>query len=134
MEKGTDQMIDVKGKRVFLSGPMTGIENYNVAAFAEAHARMKEAGADHVFDPAVAYLCQRQDAAAAKRHGDYLADCIHELTSRQKRTQGWEPLIPLKYDLLVSLPGWEESDGATLERDVAESCGITTCELEEVWA
>ena len=34
-------------------------------------------------------------------------------------------------DLLVSLPGWEKSAGATLERTVAEACGIEVCELAE---
>lgn len=60
MEEGTDKMIDVKGKRVFLDGTV--------------------------------------------------------------------------YDLFVSLPGREESEGAATERAVAEACGIDVRELEEVFA
>lgn len=37
--------------------------------------------------------------------------------------------VGAKYDLLVSLPGWEESDGARLERAVAEAIGIPCAEL-----
>lgn len=133
MEEGTDKMIDVKGMRIFLSGPMTGRWLYNVSEFAEAHARLKQAGAKYVYNPALGYLCQKQEVAARKRHEDYMADCIHELTDRKKRTQGWEDVIPLKYDMLVSLPGWEESDGATKERVVAEACGIECHDLEAVF-
>ena len=127
-------MIDVHGKRIFLSGPITGTEHHNVAAFAEAHERLKEAGASYVFDPAVGYLYQRQSLASAKTHEDYMTDCLHELTDRKKRTQGWEEVIPRKYDLLVSLPGWEGSDGASTERVVADACGIDVCDLREVFA
>lgn len=132
MEEGKDKMTDVHGKRIFLSGPITGMDHHNVAAFAVAHDDLKEAGAAYVFNPAMRYLGQRPDLAAAKTHEDYMTDCIHELTDRKKRTQGWEQVIPRKYDLLVSLPGWEKSDGATEERAVAEACGIEVCDLWEV--
>lgn len=127
-------MIDLSGKRVFLSGPMTNQRLYNVSEFAEAHARLKQAGARYVYNPALGYLCQKPEVAAIKAHEDYMTDCIHELTERKKRTQGWEDVIPRKYDLLVSLPGWEKSDGATKERVVAEACGIDCADLEEVFA
>lgn len=127
-------MIDIKGKRIFLSGPMTGRWLHNVSEFAEAHARLKQAGAKYVFNPAIGYLCQRTETEQVKTHADYMTDCIHELTERKKRTQGWEDLIPRKYDLLVSLPGWEESDGAITERTVADACGIECVDYEEVFA
>lgn len=132
MEEGKDEMIDVTRKVIFLSGPMTGIERNNVAAFAEAHHDLKEAGAAYVFSPADRYLRQRQEVAAIKTHADYMTDCIHELTDRKKRSQGWEDVIPRKYDMLVSLPGWESSEGARAERDVARACGIEVRDLGEV--
>ena len=134
MEESEDHMIDVSGKRIFLSGPMEGIEHNNVAAFAEAHDYLKGAGADYVFNPAIGYLCQSQRHARLRTHEDYMTDCIHELTDRRKRTQGWEDLIPCKYDMLVSLPGWEESRGASTERAVAVACGIECRDLAEVLA
>ncbi len=127
-------MIDVNGKRIYISVPMSDRRLHNVAEFAEAHARLKCAGAAHVFNPTIGYLCQRNEVAALKDHDDYMTDCVHELTERKKRTQGWEDVIPRKYDLLVSLPGWEDSDGATTERVVAEACGIECADLEEVFA
>ena len=36
------------------------------------------------------------------------------------------------YDVLVSLPCWQDSAGARLEREVAVACGIDVCELAEV--
>ena len=121
----------IYGKRVFLSGPMTGLPDYNVAEFAKAHARLKEAGAKYVYNPALTYLCQRHDVAAAKEHQDYMLDCIHELTDRKKRSQGWETLVPKAYDALVRLPGWQDSDGARMEWEVAMACGIEIIDLEE---
>ena len=129
MEEGKDQMIDVKGKRVFLSGPMTGRYHYNVAAFAVAHARLKEAGADWVFDPAVAYLRETREESERHDHSEYMRRCLSELTRpRYGQRDGNE------YELLVSLPGWDGSEGATIERAVAEACGIEACDLEEVFA
>lgn len=111
----------IEGKDVFLSGPMSGIDHYNAAAFAEAHAICKEAGAHRAFNPAIEWLCE---SGEANDHAYYMRKCINELVI----TLGIEPY----YDVLVSLPGWQESEGARLERDVAVACGIAVCELSEV--
>lgn len=113
----------VKGRRVFLSGPMSGIENLNVGAFAEAHAKVKEAGAYEVYNPAIEYL-QQPGLEGSHEHSWYMARCINELTA----------LHPYRthYDVLVLLPGWEGSDGALLEREVAAACGIEVISLDEV--
>lgn len=129
MEEGKDEMIDIKGKRVFLSGPMTGRYCLNVAAFATAHARLKEAGAHWVFDPAVAYLRETDDESGRRGHAEYMRRCLNELT---RPTYGQKE--GTEYDMLVSLPGWEGSDGARTERAVAEACGIECHELSEVVA
>lgn len=129
MEEGKDEMIDITGKRVFLSGPMSGRYCYNVAAFATAHARLKEAGADWVFDPAVSYLRETRHESERHNHSEYMRRCLHELTRPQyDRKDGHE------YDLLVSLPGWRDSEGAATERTVAQACGMEVCDLEEVFA
>lgn len=129
MEEGKDKMIDVRGKRVFLSGPMTGRYHNNVAAFAVAHARLKEAGAEWVFDPAVAYLRETAEESERHDHDEYMRFCINELT---RPTYGYKD--GNEYKLLVSLPGWDGSEGATIERAVAEACGIEVCDLEEVFS
>ena len=111
------------GKRVFLSGPMTGHRHNNAAAFATAHAIVKELGAGFVYNPATAWLSQRKEWEEVKRHEDYMLDCVHELTRRDFRGKPY-------YDLLVSLQDWHTSEGASHERDVAEHCGINVADLE----
>lgn len=125
-------MIDVRGKRIYLSGPMTGKPDYNVAAFAVAHARLNEVGADYIYDPAIRYLALEARKAEVMTHEDYLCDCIHELTQRKKRSQGWETVIPMRYDMVVMLEGWEDSEGAMHEAAVADACGIPVHEIAEV--
>lgn len=125
-------MIDVKGKNVFLSGPMSGLPEYNVAEFAKAHAMLKERGVSYTFNPAIRYLVLGAEKAKRMTHDDYMADCIHELTMREKRSQEWCWVVPMKYDMLVLLEGWEESEGSRSEKAVAESCGIPVYELWEV--
>lgn len=131
--------MDVTGKRIFLSGPMTGCPNLNVAAFADAHAILKEAGAEEIYDPAVEYLMQREKADGHS-HEWYMTKCVAELV-RHAIPKGVNPLaigtpcaINPKYDLLVSLPGWWDSSGACIERSVADACGIECVELSEVTA
>ncbi|MBR2682679.1 MAG: DUF4406 domain-containing protein [Atopobiaceae bacterium] len=115
-------MTNVKDRHVFISGPMTGIESYNVDAFLSAHKTLKMLGARYVFDPAIEWL---DGSGPTREHAYYMLRAIGELTN----SDGYgRP----DYDVLVSLPGWENSEGARLERTVAEACGIETCNLSEV--
>lgn len=106
---------DVRGKNVFISGPMTGMAHYNVGKFVDSHAMLRDMGAVRVFDPAVEYLLY---AGPERTHDEWVRVCLHELTSAH-------------YDVLVSLPGWEGSEGATAERGVAKACGMAILDLEE---
>lgn len=126
--------MDLTGKNVYISGPMTGRAHYGVAEFALAHAALKEAGAEYVYNPAMRYLVKSQRKLAAMRHEDWMCDCIHELTERERRDQTWVEITPMKYDLLVQLPGWEESEGALEEFSVAKACGIKVASIEEALA
>ena len=116
------------GKRVFLSGPMTGIDHYNVAAFAEAHAICKEAGAETVYDPAHEWLTSREPEQA---HEAYMSRCINVLTRTAQSRDDWTVTEPV-WDALVQLDGWQLSDGATLEMQVARACGIPVVGIREV--
>lgn len=110
---------------------MSGIDYYNVDAFAKAHAIVREAGAYRVYDPAIEYLRSDLVRSSEQTHAYWMRRCIGELVSETPKTifsNGGD----YNYDVLVSLPGWEYSDGARLERAVAEMCGIDVCELEEV--
>ncbi len=89
--------------KVYISGPMTGIENYNFPAFNRAAAILAMHGYD-VENPADKGVID-----------------------------GWEWADYLRYDLRVltlcdaiyRLPGWENSRGATLEVHVAVALGLT---------
>ena len=113
----------VEGKNVFLSGPMTGLAHYNVAKFATAHALLKEAGARHVYDPAYMWLNEQLEVSEGKAHEDYMQECLYTLT---RPGFGGGPY----YDVLAQIPGWDGSEGARCEYDVAKKCGLTIVEMD----
>ena len=113
-------MTHVEGRRVYLSGPMTGIKDWNKAAFDEAEIRLFKLWANIVWNPA-------EDAKGFVR-----LNFSHENCMRHELKVLCNEVTP--FDLLVSLPGWEQSAGARLEREVAVACGIEVCDLDEVVA
>ena len=121
----------LRGKRVFLSGPMSGLPHYNVEDFAKAHAIVKKAGADRVYNPAIEYL---QSTAKSNDYEYWMRRCLHELTFEIVSFGDDEVETKSNYDVLVQLPGWKTSAGAQLEHTVATACGIEVCELGEVEA
>lgn len=104
---------------IFMSGPMTGLPSYNVGSFAEVHQRLIEGTfmgkyVNDVYDPAQEYLKSRiSKREVAMRH------CIANLSSG-------------KYDVLLLLPGWENSEGSRLEREVAKAIGMRVVEFESL--
>lgn len=96
--------------KIYISGPMTGIEAFNFPAFHAAAADLRALGLD-VVSPAE--LCPdagmpwawylRRDLAA-------LLDC----------------------EAVAMLPGWQDSKGACLERHVAEALGMPIYRLADV--
>lgn len=88
--------------RVFISGPMTGKEDYNRAAF-DAQADALRAMGHTVFNPA----------------------CLIDTS------EGWDKHALMRIDLaalrecdaIFQLDGWEESEGAAMERDYAVKWG-----------
>ena len=113
-------LIDVKGKSVFLSGPMTGLEHYNVEAFAKAHAQLKELGAKYVYNPGISYLCSEKHD-----HEYWMRECVQELTNGPRYEEFY-------YDLVVQLKGWSKSDGCRTEAQVASACGIPCVTMKRV--
>ena len=90
-------------KRVYISGPMTGIPDYNFHAFNHEAQRLRSAGyvvvnpAEVNPDTAMTWeQCLRADIKA-------LCDC----------------------DTLALMPGWENSKGAHLELHIAHRLGMT---------
>nr|DAW83407.1 MAG TPA: N-deoxyribosyltransferase [Caudoviricetes sp.] len=99
---------DIKGKRVYLSGPITNVKNYKgLFMFAEKLADFGEA--KQIYNPAAQIPSSSSWVQAMHR-------CLSEITN---------------YDTAVMLPGWNTSRGARLERDVALACGMHIVDFGE---
>ena len=129
-------MVDVTGKTVFLSGPMTGLPYNNLPAFVSAHELLSGYGARRIFNPAFEWLHELERNEPEKSHEFYMRKCIGELAGSdwfsdiQSPSEDGEP--PARYDMLVRLDGWEGSGGAVMESEVAEACGIRVVDLSDI--
>lgn len=116
---------DLKDKRVFLSGPMTGLPSYNVTEFALAHSRCKLAGARTVYDPAQVWLSEPQSVSERKDHAQCMRECLRELTRPTAcRAE--------TYDVLVQLEGWQQSEGARCEAVAATALDMDVVPVSEI--
>lgn len=98
----------IKGKRVYLSGPITNAKNYKgLFMFAEKLVDFDEA--KQIYNPALQVPASSSWEQAMHR-------CLSEITN---------------YDTVVMLPGWNVSRGARLERDVALACGMRVVDFSE---
>ena len=105
---GEDINDRVKGKKVYLSGPITGIKNYKgLFLFTEELVKMCDAA--RIFNPALQIPDSLDYEQAMKR-------CVTALA---------------QYEVIMMLPGWRTSKGARLEHDVALACGIHVVNLSE---
>ena len=106
----------VRGKNVFLSGPMSGMPDLNRDAFARAEARVRELGARVVFNP-----CEwwRQGGEQPDWTSEqFMRADLHLLTAS---VDGVTPT----FDVLVALPGHRQRAGSRAEVMAAEMSGIT---------
>lgn len=117
----------LEGKSVYLSGPMTGIKKWNSASFSEAEKLVKSCGATSVYNP-----CAYAEAMSGFSHEMCLRISISTLCATLMRAPAKDTLAV--YDVLVSLPCWERSEGATLERYVAQRVGIDVCDIKDAIA
>ena len=110
----------LSGKHIYLSGPVTAIEDRNANTFSAAEAVLSLFGAVYIFDPVnsvdkdVPYEDAMTTCLQELSQPDYVKDKLH------------------KYDILVSLPGWTKSKGATIERFCARACGIKVYDFFEL--
>lgn len=95
--------------KVYISGPMTGIPEFNYPAFEDAAQRLRALGYD-VVSP-------------------------HEINPPDGIDHTWEWYLRrdiaglVECDGIVVLPGWENSRGARVETDLASVLGIEFMEL-----
>jgi hypothetical protein len=103
--KGTN--MGARKRRLYLSGPMQGIENWNHPAFHAAAKQLRDVGYE-VLNPA--------------EYGSGVLvweDCMRR-----------DLIDLLTCDSVAVLPGWENSRGATLETDVAIRLAMGSFEVE----
>ena len=105
------------GKNVYLCGAMTGHDDWNAPAFEEAEERMFAQGAAYVFNPAASASFDHE-----RDHSYYMTRDLHELTWHDANKTPF-------YDVIAVLPGWEQSQGACVEIQVAIACGIEVMHL-----
>lgn len=88
-------------KTIYISGPMTGIENLNRDMFDEAESLLRECG-ENPINP--------HNFPEQKSYEDYLLLDIE--------------MIAMAADAIALLPGWENSPGAKKELAAAISLGL----------
>lgn len=97
--------------RCYLAGPMRGIPEFNFPAFYAAAAVLRERGYE-VWSPA--------ENDVHEDGFDPTKDVAQPMRHYMKRDL---PAV-LNADFVAVLPGWENSQGATLEVTVARACGL----------
>lgn len=105
---GDDIAYIIKGKKVYLSGPITGKKNYR-GLFLFVEELVKLCNAFRIFNPASQIPDSLDHEQAMKR-------CVAALA---------------EYEAIVMLPGWHASKGARLEHDIALSCGMDVIDLTD---
>jgi hypothetical protein len=91
--------------KVYISGPMTGLPEFNYPAFHDAARRWRIKYPDwEIVNPA-----EHFDGITTLSRATYLRKDFAEV---------------LESDALALLPGWEESAGATLEVAIADALGL----------
>jgi len=106
---------------LYITGPMTGIPQFNIPAFDAAAAALRSQGYD-VTNPA-----EEEDTPAVRAAG--LASTTGNLADLIPTGETWGDLLARdvkivadRVDGIVLLPGWEKSRGARLEAFVAVQC------------
>lgn len=111
----------LSGRGVYLSGPITGIEDRNEKTFNAVAFLLRVFGASDVFNPVNRI---NKDVS----YEDAMTACLQQLTKAD-----WTRNERHKYDILVSLPGWTTSKGATIERLCACACGVKVYDFFELF-
>lgn len=100
---------EIQGKSVFLSGPITGIDDYK-DKFEDAMEIIRALGASSVFNPAAE---------------------IPDNTKREEAMRICTGKV-ITIDCVVMLPNWRDSEGACFEYVASEICGIPNYKLKEL--
>jgi len=107
--------------RVYIAGPMTGYEHYNLAGFESAAAQWRDLGheVETPFD-ANSRVWKRHYGRAFDPHCDkcdWGDPVLREMFAEDAATL-------LRSDAIALLPGWRKSRGANLELSIARAFGL----------
>lgn len=107
----------------YVAGPMSGIPGFNFPLFDEVAAYLRDCDYT-VFNPHENDLLHYPDIdlAVATATGD-VAGLTAEIGFDLQKSMEWDLARVLDSNMIVMLPGWESSTGATAERFVAEMTG-----------
>lgn len=113
-----DLPLPVGNLKVYLSGPMTGLPEWNFPAFEDGARRLRAAGFA-VLSPAEKDLQAGFDPASDGEDFDLRA------------ALEWDVAAVIEADAVVVLSGWEDSPGCAVEVLTAESLGKPVLTLAE---
>lgn len=100
----------MKGRTIYLSGPMKGYLDSNYPAFHDAAEALRAAG-NRVYNPA-----------------EYPHEGAHEKFPLRQAFAAYCEFICLDADTIVLLPGWQHSNGVSAELALAQNCGLEVVE------
>ena len=107
--------------KVYLAGPMSGIDDYNAPAFRKGAKALRAEGHEVLspveFDEAEGFDHASKDELAEEGYFGFLRRDLLRI-------------LEADIDAVVVLPGWEESRGAALEVHVARSLGKKVYRLD----
>ena len=109
----------LKGRNVYLSGPITGVKGYR-CPFVFMEKVLHKVSDGMVFNPATEIPSDSPYEAA-------MATCLQALSLRVRDGED-EPYYPM-YGVMILLPGWTKSKGAQIENRVAEACSIEVIDM-----
>lgn len=98
--------------KIYIAGPMTGIKDFNYPAFNAEAARLRALGHE-VLNPA------ENPAPPCGSWAGYMRLALRQL---------------IECECVVLLPGWIESKGAMIERNLAQALGMAIVVASELWS
>lgn len=104
---------ELRGKSIYLSGPMKGYPKSNYPLFMKVAKELREGG-NAVYNPA-----------------EFPHDGPHEEFPLRKAFAAYCKFICEEADTIVLLPGWEKSLGVSAELALAKNCGLEIFEYLE---
>lgn len=98
--------------KIYIAGPMTGLKDFNYPAFNAEAARLRALGHE-VLNPA------ENPAPPCGSWAGYMRLALRQL---------------IECECVVLLPGWIESKGAMIERNLAQALGMAIVVASELWS